>query len=588
MSAEGRFPAPARLLTLFALFVAVSVATRWFGLLVDVLDIDETAHIVGAWEVLRGRVLYAEFVNNKPPLLYAYYVLAQMVAPDTLIGVRLFTTVVTVPLTALAVSAFYDHDRRGVVAGLLFLIYSAAFLAHDMLATHAEILMTLPGLWAVAIVRDERRAQSAWRLAMAGVLLGVGVLLKYQVGIWLCALIVAVGWTSLGPRPGAWPHTWRAAAKAGALLLAGFVVPLVVTWLAFARVDAADDLIYWTLRNNAAYVANPIPWREAGERFGSNALPFFIVTLPLWWGAWRARHQHGSSYRDLLIVLLIATTVPAVFVGWRFFPHYFIQFYGPLALAAAPWAEPLLRRPLPAPGRRLAAWSAVVLVVATVVNIALYFGPWRVYREIDPIYRQIAARLERDACHDNATLFVWGHAPVFYYHARLAAASRFVVMAQARLTLYVSGNLTSLRGDIEEGGEVVPNTGTGCSTISRGAARLTCSMPRRPASTAGTATRCGTTRASNRGCSASSRRSTPLRGWTSTDGGVVRRKTDAGPGARSQRRTRNHEPATKDVHETDRPPPRRPCRGRRAPQRWRRRTPSRARGCTRSATARAA
>ena len=241
-----------------------------------------------------------------------------------------------------------------------------------------------------------------------------------------------------------------------AILFAGFIAPLLVTWLAFARLDAADDLVYWTLKNNAAYAANPIPWSEALQRFGSYVVPVVLVTLPLWWGAWRARHQHGSAYRDLLVALLIVTTVPALFVGWRFYPHYFIQFYGPLALAAAPWAEPLLRRPLRAPGWRLAAWSGFVLIVAAAVNVALYFGPWRVYREIDPVYRQIAARLEQDACHENATLFVWGHAPVFYYHARLAAASRFVVMAQARLTSYVSGNLASLRGDIEEGGAVVP------------------------------------------------------------------------------------------------------------------------------------
>ena len=67
-------------LRLFLLFVAVSVATRWLGLVFDVIDMDETAHIVGAWEWLRGRVPYAAFVNNKPPLLYAYYALSQLAA----------------------------------------------------------------------------------------------------------------------------------------------------------------------------------------------------------------------------------------------------------------------------------------------------------------------------------------------------------------------------------------------------------------------------------------------------------------------------------------------------------------------------
>jgi hypothetical protein len=35
-------------------------------------------------------------------------------------------------------------------------------------------------------------------------------------------------------------------------------------------------------------------------------------------------------------------------LGWRFFPHYFIQLYVPLALAAAPWLASVLVWP----GRR--------------------------------------------------------------------------------------------------------------------------------------------------------------------------------------------------------------------------------------------
>jgi hypothetical protein len=50
---------------------------------------------------------------------------------------------------------------------------------------------------------------------------------------------------------------------------------------------------------------------------------------------------------------------------------------------------------------------------------------------------------------------VWGWAPPFYYHARIPPASRFVVLAQARLTPYVSGNLEAVRGRTP-GGQVAP------------------------------------------------------------------------------------------------------------------------------------
>ena len=52
----------------------------------------------------------------------------------------------------------------------------------------------------------------------------------------------------------------------------------------------------------------------------------------------------------------------------------------------------------------------------------------------------------------GGSLFVWGYAPMFYYYSGLPPASRFVVMAQSRLTGYVSGNL----GVSRDGQGIVP------------------------------------------------------------------------------------------------------------------------------------
>src|SRR5512147_2009043 len=113
-----------------------------------VLDVDETLNITGARVVMNGGLLYTDFVDNKPPLLYAYYALAQLAFGRGLIAVHLLTAVFAVPLTALGVSAVFPHDRRGVTAALLWLVYGASFLAHDMLATHAELVLLLPAAWA--------------------------------------------------------------------------------------------------------------------------------------------------------------------------------------------------------------------------------------------------------------------------------------------------------------------------------------------------------------------------------------------------------------------------------------------------------
>jgi hypothetical protein len=71
------------------LFLATSLATRGFLLGVDILDVDEAMHIVGSWQLLRGRHLYVGFVDNKPPLLYAYYAFAQLTTGQANVAVQI-------------------------------------------------------------------------------------------------------------------------------------------------------------------------------------------------------------------------------------------------------------------------------------------------------------------------------------------------------------------------------------------------------------------------------------------------------------------------------------------------------------------
>jgi hypothetical protein len=210
-----------------------------------------------------------------------------------------------------------------------------------------------------------------------------------------------------------------------------------ITVLIFYLAGGAQSLFYWLFWNNLLYSANPISWREGIGRAATYLLPFLLLTLPLWWFLFRSQNLF-DDYGRFLTAGLIVVSVPPLFVGFRFYPHYFIQLYFPLIIAASPGIVQSVHR------RAVVAYSVVLCVICTVVNVYLYYGNSNVYRERDPIYRKVAERLKADPCYGRASLFVWGYAPAFYYYSGLAPASRFVVMGQARLTGYVSGNLGSL------------------------------------------------------------------------------------------------------------------------------------------------
>jgi 4-amino-4-deoxy-L-arabinose transferase-like glycosyltransferase len=437
---------PRRAPALLVLFVGVSLLTRWLSLAVDVLDMDEAAHAVGSWVLLDGGRLYRDFVDNKPPLLYAYYALAQAPLGRGLLPVHLVTVLVTVPLTALAASAVFRHGRRGLAAGLLHLLFGSAFLAHDMLAANAELILLLPASWAVAALADEERGGRTRNARLAGVLLGVATLVKQQAVFWLPALAV-------GAVAGRRRAPWALVALAG-----GFLLPVALTVLGFSASGTAWDLFYWTVLRNVAYVENPISAREALERGARTLLPWLLASAPLLWAWWWSRPLLEPRLRRLLGLLIGLALLPA-FAGLRFFPHYLVPCGFALAVAAAPAAERWLARPLAGPGRLFAASTLAIVVVFQALNAALYLGGWAVYRENDPVYRKTAARLARDPCFPKSRLFVWGWAPAFDYFAGLAGtrpATRFTAMAQSGLTGYVAGNLGSVRRRLPGEADLLP------------------------------------------------------------------------------------------------------------------------------------
>ena len=249
----------------FGVLILISLATRWLSLAVDVVDLDETCHIVGSWQLMRGGLLYTDFVDNKPPLLYAYYAAAQAIGGRGLFAVHLLTALCVVPLTALAVSACYPRRRAGMIAALTFLLYSAAFIGHDMLATNAEILMALPASWAIVLMRDEDWTADLWRATTAGLLLGAAVLFKPQIGTWIVAALVVL------LRPGA-VRPRRERLLAASALIAAAIVPALCALLYFWVRGGLGAFVYWAGPHNLWYADNPMTLVEAGG--DSEALPF--------------------------------------------------------------------------------------------------------------------------------------------------------------------------------------------------------------------------------------------------------------------------------------------------------------------------
>jgi hypothetical protein len=427
------------LLLRLALFAGVSLLTRAVSFWIPILDRDEASYMVQSWEVLRGGLLYVQAADHHPPFTPLYYALAQLLLGKGMFAVRLLTTLAVLPLTAFAASAFFGHDRRGLIAGLAYLVSGASFIGHSMLAVNCEPLMLLPMAWALVLLRDETAARSPRRIFLAGLLLSAGILFKYQAGFWVPAAAVAILRLPCAERQ------WRPAFQRMGALAAGTALPPAALYAFYLARGAGAEFLSWNVTMNLGYLSVPPLFREAWGRGLSYLAPFLLATSLLWWGSLRTLRRPAPAYRKLLFTALLACSLVPAFLGFRFYPHYFIQLYFPLALASAPAWEEILRRPFTRPALAGLAVTLCLFLGFTAGTAYLYFVHPGSYEETRPICREVAARLRRDPGYGQGSLFVWGYEPMFYYHAGLPLATRFVFIEET-LVGYMPGNSAATAG----------------------------------------------------------------------------------------------------------------------------------------------
>lgn len=432
-----------RAAVLFVLLASVSVATRLPFLRAPFLNVDEAAHLVGSWELLRGRTLYVDFADNKPPLVYLFYAAAQLLLGRGLFSVRLFAAAVVVPLTALGAAAFFGYGRRGVAAALAFVLASTALLASDAHVLHCEHVMLLPFAWSLAVLRSPAALRSPGRLFAAGGLVGLAALGKQPAAA--CLGVYALCVLRERRRGPGLVRRWAA-------LAAGFAAPLLVAALWLARRGGLRDAVFWIYQFNLGHIDNPMPPADEAARIARMGALILPAALPLAVAAgWGLRRRSRGHRTRLPALAALATLLPAL-LGLRLFGHYFLPLLFALSLAAAPLFGARGQRR----GRAALVAAGGVAAVGFTLASGVIYDPARGLADVSrPAYEHIGAWVRADEHACDGSLFVWGYAPTVYAHARARLASRFVVPIDS-LTGYLAGNDAVREGRLDTTARINP------------------------------------------------------------------------------------------------------------------------------------
>jgi hypothetical protein len=393
--------------------LALCAALRVVSLVRPCLSDDEAIYAVVAREMLSGHVLYAEVVDHKPPAIYVVYAATQAVGGPIggmvllhllLIGVVFATGLV---LAQIVRRHWPGTDARApVAAALLWIVYTTTLVDVDALAANCELFMMLPLAGSVAVFCGGRE-RLATRV-LAGMLIGIACLFKYQAGVMLPLFGIAV----LCDRDGAGRRLLALVA-----LAAGFIAPLAfaIAWIWHSG-GLADTVFWWKF--NFAYIDAGTSWRELFVRFairgglviGSAALLYLL-------GVAATVAARRDPFVRFMTGWLLASGL-AVFVGGRFFGHYFHQLTAPLAILAAPALVRLWDRHRAVVGVALGVPAIVYLGLGALHDRVMVW-----YGEPDPDYASVVAWLDR---HGEGALCVWGNSPVLYFEANRPLGCRFV------------------------------------------------------------------------------------------------------------------------------------------------------------------
>jgi hypothetical protein len=340
-----------------------------------VLWVEEAYPAAAARQMLNGKALYRDIWFDKPPLSAWTYLLwgAQTGWPLRIAGA------IFIFLCCLAVFVFAREvwsEREGLAAAALLGFCLTFGVPSAVIPLAPDLLMLLPHTLAVFF---------AWRgrSLSSGLFAGVALLVNSKAVFVLAACLL-----------------W-----AGPLVLVGFAIPAIASFLWFGRA-------YWeqVWQWGALYSSHGFAWQTG-----------FIRTLN--WSGFQAALVLGAAFflwkeKNWRWLAWALISFCAVAAGWRFFPRYYFQLLPPLVLMSA-------RGFVLLQGRR---WVMLALLAIPLVR----FGPRYVELAIHPAAPWSDRALELDSqaaaklIGPDGTLLVWGYRPDIFVLSGLPAGTPFL------------------------------------------------------------------------------------------------------------------------------------------------------------------
>ncbi len=409
---------------------------------------DQGVFAAAADVLSRGGVPYRDVWDVKPPGIFYLYWMSFALFGRSMLAPRLLDLIWVLGTAA----AIWYLGRRllsagaGAAGAFFFLVWYVA--GHSFWnTTQPDGFAALPLVLSAAALFSAEEKHKAGMAALCGGLIGLAVLLKFTLALFLAVPLLAVLLSHGEPRRS---RIGRAAAYlAGCAGLLGLVT--VAMWRAGALHDMIEVLFVW----NAEYSRLRVPIPMAADpvrqtlRFlvgGSHPLLFPMGLLAVV-GTVDLMARPASGRMRWLVPAWALLMMVSVWVQGKYYTYHWLPVLPPLCLLAAQGvraAGSLIRRSLSRPAA-VALCAVGVLAVSTPLALAYW-------RSVGWPLRHLAGKVEREEFLDrydrygdfslgadrevaafiqgstrtSDRVFVWGFEPLIYFLAERPPASRFI------------------------------------------------------------------------------------------------------------------------------------------------------------------
>lgn len=314
-----------------------SLVLRLFSFFPSVISHDESTYLVIARGLLEGKTYFVDLIDTKPIGIFILYA-GMLWAGKTIFMVRLFTAV-WVGLTAVGVYRLMwqvgKDERVAWAAALIYPLITSIFTFYGVVP-NTELYFVLFTVWALVFIWEKN---ASWRYALAGILLGLGFLLKYVVFFDGLAIGTFMLWTAW--REGHWQKTaWHQVLP----MVVGAALPFMAVVYGYVQAGLGDIFYHYTFTVMGKYPVDKVWWKSGLyvlDFFGR----FFPITLMAIWAVRAPLPAAKRRFNNFLLWWMLFGLMAVLYTG-KLFGHYFIQLMPALSMLAAGFFYTECRRPI--------------------------------------------------------------------------------------------------------------------------------------------------------------------------------------------------------------------------------------------------